>query len=151
MAGPLVSLAPFQVVFDFALFWLLCAFAVAAVVVFVLVALWMYRDAESRGMSAGLWVVVLVLASLFFNFVGGFVVLIIYLIVRSEHPVGGYPAGYAPPPGYYPYPQAQPTAPPPPPAGVAGMAGSDLPRNCRNCGAPLNPGAAFCAYCGAKI
>jgi zinc-ribbon domain len=110
----------------------------------------MYRDAESRGMSAGLWVVVLILASLFFSFVGGIIVLIIYLIIRSEHPVGGYPVGYGPPPGYYPYPQPQPAAPPPP-AGTAGMAGSGLPRNCRNCGTPLNPGAAFCPYCGAKV
>ena len=148
---PILSLTPFQVFFDFGFLWLFCAFSVAAVVVFILVALWVYRDAESRRMSAGLWVVALILASLFFTFVGGLVVLIVYLIVRTEHPVGGYPVGYAPPPGFYPYVQSQPASPPPPPAGYAGMPGSDLPRNCRNCGTRLNPGALFCPYCGAKV
>jgi zinc ribbon protein len=151
IAGLVVSLTPLQIFFDLPFFWLFCAFSVAAVIVFILVALWVYRDAESRGMSAGLWVVALILASLFFTFVGGLVVLILYLIIRTEHPMGGYPVGYAPPPGYYQYPPPQPMGPAPPPAGVVGIPGLELPRNCRNCGTRLNPGAAFCPYCGAKV
>ena len=135
----------FQIPFIDTIFGLLCALAVAAVVVFIIVAVWMYRDAESRGMSGGLWVVLLLVASFFASFIGGIIVLVIYLVVRNDHPVGyGRYTGY---PGYpgYPPPYSQPAYPPPaPPAAPAGGA------VCRNCGAPLDPGGSFCVRCGAK-
>ncbi len=150
-----LSATPFQVPFIDTLFGVFCAFVVAALVVFILVALWMYRDAESRGMSGGLWVVLLLVASLFASFIGGLIVLVIYFVVRSDHPVGygryaGYPGypGYAGYPGYPPpyappgYPRAVGTAPPPVPPSGAGV--------CRTCGAPLEPGGAFCVRCGAR-
>ncbi len=124
----------------------LCFVIIASLVVFVLVAVWVYRDAERRGMSGTLWVVLLVLASLFFAFIGGLIVLVIYLIVRAEHPVmygmhpyAAYPPPMVPPPGPVP-----PAVPPPPTVGAAAT-------TCRNCGAPLAPGATFCGRCGARV
>ncbi len=136
-----------------------CFVIIASLVVFVLVAIWVYRDAESRGMSGALWLVLLILASLFFAFIGGLVVLVVYLIVRSEHPVRYYmaaapPPYYAPamyPPPAYPLGPAPPgaTAAPPPP--IQAQTTGAPAGSCRNCGAPLNPGAAFCGRCGARV
>lgn len=144
LLGPSV----FQIPAIDAFFGALCFIIIASLVVFVLVAIWVYRDAETRGMSGALWVVLLIIASLFFTFIGGLVVLIIYLIMRSEHPVGGYYAGATPYPGYAPpypppsYPQAPATPPPPATAGAT---------SCPNCGAPLAPGATFCGRCGTRL
>lgn len=134
-AGSPFQLGPFD-----ALLGALCLVIVASLVVFVLVAVWVYRDAESRGMSGALWVVLLVLASLFFAFIGGLVVLVIYLIVRAEHPMMYAVPAY---PGYPP-PMMAPPAPPPPVGGSAAFT------TCRNCGAPLAPGMVFCGRCGAR-
>ena len=140
----------FQVSFFDTILGLACAFVVAALVVFILVAIWMYRDAESRGMSGGLWVVLLLVASFVAPFIGGLIVLVIYLVVRSDHPVGyGRYTAYAGYPGYPP-PYSPPMYPPAtgaatPPAASAGA------RVCRSCGAPLEPGGAFCVRCGARV
>ena len=143
--------SPFQLgPFD-ALLGALCFIVIASLVVFVLVAVWVYRDAESRGMSGALWVVLLVLASLFFAFIGGLIVLVIYLIVRAEHPqmyaaapYPGYGAPmYPPPPG--PATPPPPSGAPPPAVGVATVT------TCRNCGSPLAPGVTFCGRCGARV
>lgn len=151
MFPDLLTASPFQLgVFD-AFLGALCLVVIASLVVFILVAVWIYRDAESRRMSGGLWVVLLILASLFFAFIGGLIVLVIYLIVRAEHPVmyavTPYP-GYAQPayPGYAP-PMIPPPAPAPPPPSVAGSVAT----TCRNCGAPLGPGMVFCGRCGARV
>ena len=77
-------------------------------VIWVLVAIWVYKDAESRGASGVLWLIVVILL--------GIIGLIIYLVVRPKEPVPpqpmyGAPPGYAPPPGQYPPPGY---APPPP-------------------------------------
>ncbi len=108
---------------------------------FIFVAVWMYGDANSRGMSGGLWVALLLIASLLGSFVGGLVVLVIYLLVREGHLAPGYPYRY----GYPPYPPpGYPWAPSaPPPAGAQGR--------CARCGAATNPGARYCASCGAAL
>jgi hypothetical protein len=147
----LLGASPFQFgAFD-AVLGALCFVIIASLVVFILVAVWVYRDAESRGMSGMLWLVLLILASLFFAFIGGLIVLVIYLIVRAEHPprymaaaYPGYPPPMAPPPGTAPPPPG-PFAPPPAYAATAGAA------TCRNCGSPLSPGATFCGRCGARV
>src|SRR5512136_959842 len=141
----LMGPSPFQFgPFD-ALLGALCFVIIGSLVVFILVAVWVYRDAESRGMSGALWVVLLVLASLFFAFIGGLIVLVIYLIVRAEHPrmyaAMPYP-GYAPP--MVPPPGPPPAAPPP-------YVGASAATTCRNCGAPLGPGLTFCGRCGAHV
>lgn len=57
----------------------ICAFWVIGIVIYILIAIWVYRDAEKRGMSGVLWLIVILVA-----FIIG---LIVYLIVRADHPV----------------------------------------------------------------
>ena len=153
-----IPLAPFQLIFGMELVVFLLLLLLVPLILFIAVAVWMYGDANSRGMSGGIWVLVLILASLFGSFVGGIIVVVIYLLVREGHlgargyrygypypPPGGY--GY-PPPGYgysgYGYPGYSPPAyPPAPPAAAAGR--------CPRCGAATNPGARFCASCGSPL
>ncbi len=60
-------------------------------VVWILLAVWVYRDAKKRGMEATLWLLVVLLT--------GFIGLVVYLIVRREHPIQQPP----PPPPTQPY------------------------------------------------
>jgi hypothetical protein len=113
--------------FGFA-FGLCIALAVVGIIIRVLILIWVYKDAEKRGASGVMWVIIV--------FLLGIIGLIIYLIVRPKVPVApppgmmpppGYapppgqyppPPGYAPPPGQYPPPPGQyppPAQPPPPP------------------------------------
>jgi len=115
-------------------------------VIGILIAVWVYRDAQSRGMSGVLWLIVVILLS--------WIGLIIYLVVRSPKvapPMMPYGA-MAPPPAY--------GAPPPPPpygAPAPGYAPAPPPQappmstNCRYCGAPLPPGAVVCPRCGGRL
>jgi hypothetical protein len=145
------STVAFQTPFDWLGVWFIwiCFAAIASLLIFLFIAIWLYKDAESRGMSGALWVLLLVVAGFFFPVVGGIVVLVIYLIARIEHPPGygyGY-AGYppaAPPPAYAP-PYPGPPTPTQPPAPAA------VPTKCRTCGAPLPANAAFCSNCGSKV
>ena len=82
-------------------FIIMCGVIIGTIVVSVLIGIWVYRDANSRGMEGVLWLIVVL--------VGSLVGLIIYLIVRRDHPKGGVQGGYYPP---QPYPQASyPPAP----------------------------------------
>lgn len=140
------ALAPFQVIFGMEIFVFIVLILLVPLILFIFVAIWMYRDANSRGMGGGLWVAILILASVFGSFVGGLIVLVIYLVVREEHPVGGRPYGYGygyPPPAYG-YPGYAPPGYPPAPAPTA-------QGRCPRCGAPVNPGARFCASCGSAL
>lgn len=96
---------------------LICILVVLLPIILVIfIAVWVYRDAESRGMSGILWVLIVI-------FVPYFIGLIIYFVVRRDHPIR--PPGYYPPPGGYPppgyggYPPpgqgGYPPPPPPPP------------------------------------
>ncbi len=69
-------------VFDFlALGSLLCLVCVVLwFVIWILIAVWVYRDAESRGMGGALWLIIVILL--------GLIGIIIYLIVRRDKPVG---------------------------------------------------------------
>ncbi len=78
---------------------------IVGIVAILVGALWLYGDAESRGMDATVWVVLLIIASVLGSIIGFVIVLLIYLIVRGDHPVGG-----AMPYGYWPYPAAVPQA-----------------------------------------
>jgi len=55
---------------------LLCLIPIVWFIVAILLCIWVYRDAESRGMSGVLWLIVVLIA--------GILGLIIYLIVRKE-------------------------------------------------------------------
>jgi hypothetical protein len=78
-------------------------------ILWIFVLIWVYRDAEERGMSGILWVLVV----FFLSIIG----LIIYIVVRDDKPTyaqGAYyqQQGYYPPPyqqqGYYQQPQYPP-------------------------------------------
>jgi uncharacterized membrane protein len=74
----------------FTLEWLLvgwvCLLPVIWFVVAIILCIWVYKDAESRGMNGALWLIIVLLA--------GLLGLIIYLIVRKEEK----PRRPAPPP-----------------------------------------------------
>jgi TctA family transporter len=54
-------------------------FIIGLIAVWILLAVWVYRDAKKRGMEATLWLLLVLLT--------GFIGLIVYLIVRREHPI----------------------------------------------------------------
>jgi len=54
-------------------------------VIAILICIWVYKDAESRGMNGALWLIIVLIS--------GIIGLIIYLVVRKEKsPSGGTPA-----------------------------------------------------------
>jgi len=83
------------------------AFFLVWFIIFILIAIWVYRDAEKRGKSGVLWLIVVILL--------GLIGIIIWLIVRppiQQTPPPQY--GYMPPPQYPPqYPPQQPPQQPP--------------------------------------
>jgi len=107
-------------------FVFICVLIIVIFIISIVIAIWVYRDANSRGMDGTIWLIVV--------FVGSIVGLIVYLIIRKDHPVGSPPSGgnsffgsrrsqahqpvqYPPmgyPPGAYPpvYPQAPVQYPP---------------------------------------
>ena len=55
---------------------MMCFIPIVWFVISILLCVWVYRDAESRGMSGPLWVLIML--------IGGIIGLIVYLIVRKE-------------------------------------------------------------------
>jgi uncharacterized membrane protein YoaK (UPF0700 family) len=53
-----------------------CLLPIIWFIVAILLCIWVYRDAESRGMNGVLWLIVMLIA--------GIIGLIIYLVVRKE-------------------------------------------------------------------
>ncbi len=125
------TMTAFQVEFLFG--GAICALIVGLWVIFLLIGIWVYRDAESRGMSGVLWLLVVL--------VTGLIGLIIYLVVRHDK------RPMMPPPAYGP----QGWAAPPPGGMPPAEPGPAAPAYCKNCGSALPPGATFCAKCGAKV
>jgi len=110
-------------------------------IIAILIMIWVYKDAESRGMSGVLWLIICLIL--------GLIGLIIYLVVRKPKVTAPPPYPMAPPPAYGAPPQPGYGAPPPaygappqqPPAGA----------NCRYCGAPVPPGSMVCPRCGGRL
>ncbi len=115
-------------------------------VIWILVAVWVYRDAESRGMGGALWLIIVILL--------GLIGLIVYIVVRSDKPVLGMQPGYQqyqqqpyqqqyqqPPPQQYQPPQQPPPGQQPPPS----------QRFCQRCGTAVQPGMQFCQSCGNRL
>ena len=86
----------------FVFLWLV--FVIGLIAARVIIPIWMYVDAKSRGLEAAIWLLV--------GIIGGVVGLLVYIIVRHDRPSflsrQPYPPPpyYPPPPGYYP-PQGQ--------------------------------------------
>lgn len=57
---------------------LFCLIPLVWFVIAILLCIWVYRDAESRGMNGVLWLIVVLIA--------GLIGLIIYLIIRKDKP-----------------------------------------------------------------
>src|SRR5207253_2832260 len=78
----------FQVFFEG---WIFIVLALCAVGVIALLvgALWMYQDAQRRRMDATLWLIFLIIATLLGTVVGFVIVVVLYLIIRHSHPIGG--------------------------------------------------------------
>jgi len=135
---PVIENLPLQVEGDiYLLVSAVLIFIIVFFIIAVLIAVWVYREAERRGMSGVLWLLVVMLTSIFG--------LIVFLIVRKDKRPAyqrPQPYGYPPPqqPGY-PAPQQQQQYAPQQPAGNL----------CKNCGSQLGPGAKFCAGCGQKV
>ena len=70
---------PPEVLFGFGILALMISFAVIWFVVAILIAVWVYRDAEKRGENGALWLIIVLIA--------GIIGLIIWLIVRGDKPV----------------------------------------------------------------
>ena len=107
-----------------------CALLCAISLIWLVVGIFVYKDAESRGMSGVLWLIVVLL----FGLIG----IIIYLVVR-----GDLPQRYA-----YPPPETAPTPPAPPTeAGRGGTIG----RSCPRCGSSVPWDAVYCLSCGTRM
>ena len=129
-----------------ALVLLLLAFLAAAIIAFVLVAVWLYNDSKQRGENTALWLTLFIVVGIITGIIGAVIVLVIYLVTRSKDikydkqgnllvPAAPASAAYfgQPQPGWQPAPASPPLygqapppgygqAPPPPaplPTGVA--------------------------------
>jgi hypothetical protein len=123
-----------------ALFLLPAAF----IVLWGAVLIWVYRDAEKRGMSGILWLLLVL--------IGNIIALIIYAIVRSETPIrrsaqSGAPGAACCPPG------ACPGCGKPLAAGYAfcPYCGRGLTKTCPACGKPVEESWKACPVCGASV
>jgi RNA polymerase subunit RPABC4/transcription elongation factor Spt4/uncharacterized membrane protein YhaH (DUF805 family) len=112
-------------------------FALAALLVWIAIVVWIFKDAEKRGMSGILWALIV----FFVHFIG----LIIYFIVRADHPIPGT-TGAAPGLSC-------------PKCGKATSrdhtycpsCGEPLQRSCPQCKKSVQSDWKTCPYCGQKL
>jgi endogenous inhibitor of DNA gyrase (YacG/DUF329 family) len=123
-----------------ALFLLPAAF----IVLWGAVLIWVYRDAEKRGMSGILWLLLVL--------IGNIIGLLIYAIVRSETPVRRRAEGAAAEVACCP-PEKCPGCGKPLASGYAfcPFCGKNLKKTCPACGKPVEGGWKACPACGAGI
>jgi len=67
-----------EILFGLGIVALMIAIAVVWFVVAILIAVWVYRDAEKRGESGALWLIIVLIT--------GIIGLIIWLIIRGDKP-----------------------------------------------------------------
>lgn len=56
-----------------------CVIILIPFIIFIVIAVWVYKDATKRGMSGALWLIIVIIL--------GIIGLIIYLVVRRGHPI----------------------------------------------------------------
>ena len=94
-------------------------------IVWIAVVIWVYKDAERRGMSGLLWALLV--------FIGNLIGLLIYLIVRQDHPLR----------------EEQGMASPGPPAVIPSSGVKTMV--CPSCQKPVEGHFVFCPHCGASL
>ena len=62
---------------------LVCLIPVVWFIIAVLLCIWVYRDAESRGMNGAMWLIIVIIT--------GILGLIVYLVVRKDKKSGAPP------------------------------------------------------------
>ncbi len=102
------------------------SFSLLLVIIWLFVIFWVYKDAERRRMSGLLWALLV--------FIGNLIGLLIYLIVRQDHPVCCGPAGPV-------------SSSPPSPSEAA----DKTILTCPACQKPVEPGFIYCPHCGASL
>jgi hypothetical protein len=101
------------------------------VILWIAVIVWVYKDAERRGMSGLLWSLLV--------FFGNLIGLLIFLIVRQDHPVCCGPDAAAPSAP----PASRSTSPP--------AAASMSSFSCPSCKKPVEKGFTYCPHCGTAL
>jgi len=127
------------------------SFSLLFVILWLAIILWVYRDAERRRMSGLLWALLV--------FIGNLVGLLIYLIIRQDHPVCCEPAGAVTPspPGTPAAPEknvpACPACQKPVERGFVYCpgCGASLQATCPNCGKPVESDWKVCPHCGTRL
>jgi RNA polymerase subunit RPABC4/transcription elongation factor Spt4 len=96
-------------------------FFLIPLIIAILACIWIYKDAEKRSKSGAIWVILLIVASLFGSFIGFIIVIVVWLAIRP--PIGGVPQQMV----------------------------SSSDRRCPNCGRVIPMDARVCPYCGKKF
>jgi ABC-type transport system involved in multi-copper enzyme maturation permease subunit len=117
---------------------------VAMIILWGAVLIWVYRDAEKRGMSGVLWLLLVL--------IGNVIGLLIYAIVRSETPVKRRQEGAA---------AGEACSAPEKCPGCGNVlskgyafcpyCGKNLKKSCPSCGKPVEGGWKACPACGATL
>ncbi|MCD6516548.1 MAG: zinc ribbon domain-containing protein [Candidatus Aminicenantes bacterium] len=125
--------------FGFFHFSLVSILSLAMLIIWIFVIVWVYKDAERRGMNGILWALLV--------FIGNLIGLLIYLIVRSDTALGEKDTGEI-------------KAPKPCPKCSEPVAahfiycpncGTRLQNICPNCGKPIEESWQVCPNCGEKL
>lgn len=108
--------------------------------IWVGVVIWVYRDAERRGMNGILWALLV--------FIGNLIGLLIYLILRSDT-VFTASSREGAPPSAKPCPQCGARVD----AGAVycPQCGTKMETSCPECGKPVESSWNLCPYCGCKL
>lgn len=109
-----------------------CGICGAMVVLWIVMAIWVYKDSEDRGGPAGLWLVL--------TLVFGVIALLVYIILRpGDDPKA--PRAYTYPPAVAPLPPGPMLTPP------VNYTPAN-PNFCTTCGKGLTPNLLECPRCG---
>jgi hypothetical protein len=118
--------------------------------VWIAVIIWVYKDAERRGMSGLLWALLV--------FIGNLIGLLIYLIVRQDHPLREeLAAAGTGPPAATPPSEIRTTVCPACQKPVEESyafcpdCGATLQSVCKSCGKPADTAWKVCPHCGAPL
>lgn len=132
------------------------SFSLLFFIIWIVVIVWVYKDAEQRRMNGVLWALLVL--------IGNLIGLLIYLIVRQDHPLPAAGKTTATTPAVTP-----PVKPAVTPEAKPGQScpscqksvekdfaycphcGKTLQQVCRSCGKPLEDAWKVCPHCGAQL